>query len=316
MSCPYTSQQNGKAERAIRTTNDVLRSLLFQASMPPSFSTPFLALYGTHPTYTHLSVFGCRCYPNLSSTAAHKLAPRSSLCVFLGYSAEHKGYRCLDLSSNRVLISRHVTFDESSFPFAESTAPSFDDYAFLDKYDVTVLPIGPHRSSPVAGHLPGASDTSRAPRAALDAPPSAVSRMPHAALDAQPAAASHMPHAAPDALSSSTGPHTGTAAHDATFSSAGPHVTVAEDAIAATMTSVGPRVASAGVRSQPVGPPPGFPTRLGVRRWSHQSRPRPHRWSCRPRRKPLHRCPRLLRMPVPLGSRLLDVFPPWLFPLL
>jgi transposase InsO family protein len=36
-SCPHTSQQNGKAERAIRTTNDVIRTLLFQAYLPPSF---------------------------------------------------------------------------------------------------------------------------------------------------------------------------------------------------------------------------------------------------------------------------------------
>jgi len=36
MSCPYTSQQNGKAERMLRTTNNVTRTLLFQASMPPS----------------------------------------------------------------------------------------------------------------------------------------------------------------------------------------------------------------------------------------------------------------------------------------
>jgi histone deacetylase 1/2 len=53
----------------------------------------------------------------MSSTAAHKLAPRSSLCVFLGYSLEHKGYRCLELESNRILTSRHVIFDESFFSF-------------------------------------------------------------------------------------------------------------------------------------------------------------------------------------------------------
>jgi hypothetical protein len=35
MSCPYTSQQNGKAERIICTINNVTRTLLFQASMPP-----------------------------------------------------------------------------------------------------------------------------------------------------------------------------------------------------------------------------------------------------------------------------------------
>ena len=43
MSCPYTSQ-NGKAERMIRTTNDVVRTLLIQASLPrasgPRASTP------------------------------------------------------------------------------------------------------------------------------------------------------------------------------------------------------------------------------------------------------------------------------------
>jgi len=37
MSCPYTSTQNGKVERIIHSTNNVVRSLLFQASAPPSF---------------------------------------------------------------------------------------------------------------------------------------------------------------------------------------------------------------------------------------------------------------------------------------
>ena len=37
MSCPYTSPQNGRAERIIRSVNDILRSLLFQASLPPSY---------------------------------------------------------------------------------------------------------------------------------------------------------------------------------------------------------------------------------------------------------------------------------------
>ncbi|GJR23988.1 ribonuclease H-like domain-containing protein [Tanacetum coccineum] len=36
-SCPKTSQQNGKSERMIRTINNVIRTLLFQAHLPPSF---------------------------------------------------------------------------------------------------------------------------------------------------------------------------------------------------------------------------------------------------------------------------------------
>jgi hypothetical protein len=119
MSCPYTSQQNGKVERSLRTLNNILRSLLFQACLPPvywvealhtatllvnriptktlSSSTPYFHLYSTQPTYDHLRVFGCACYPNMSSTAPHKLAPRSSLCVFLGYSSEHKATGALSL---------------------------------------------------------------------------------------------------------------------------------------------------------------------------------------------------------------------------
>ncbi|WVZ60102.1 hypothetical protein U9M48_010165 [Paspalum notatum var. saurae] len=71
--------------------------------------TPHHALFGTPPRYDHLRVFGCACYPNTSATAPHKLAPRSTRCVFLGYSPDHKGYRCFDLMSRRVLISGHVS---------------------------------------------------------------------------------------------------------------------------------------------------------------------------------------------------------------
>lgn len=37
----------------------------------------------------------------------------------MGYSLNHKGYRCLDFSTGRVYLSRHVIFDENSFPFRE-----------------------------------------------------------------------------------------------------------------------------------------------------------------------------------------------------
>jgi hypothetical protein len=194
MSCPHTSPQNGKAERIIRTTNNILRSLLFQASMPPSYwvealhtatyllnrhptktlasATPFLALFKTQPSYDHLRVFGCSCYPNLSSTAAHKLAPRSAACVFLGYPSDHKGYRCLDLSTNRIIISRHVIFDETSFPFSEVSSPPSSNFDFLSEFDDapvispgishisgttarrTAAPIGPSPQAAASGTTP------------------------------------------------------------------------------------------------------------------------------------------------------------------
>ncbi|GJR79239.1 ribonuclease H-like domain-containing protein [Tanacetum coccineum] len=36
-SCPQTSQQNGKSERMVRTINNLIRTLLFQANLPPTF---------------------------------------------------------------------------------------------------------------------------------------------------------------------------------------------------------------------------------------------------------------------------------------
>jgi hypothetical protein len=48
----------------------------------------------------------------------HKLSHRSVACVFLGYASNHRGYRCMDLESRRIIISRHVIFDETQFPFA------------------------------------------------------------------------------------------------------------------------------------------------------------------------------------------------------
>jgi hypothetical protein len=116
---------------------------------------PYFALHYTHPDYSSLHVFGCLCYSNPASTMSHKLEPRSSSCVFLGYSPLHKGYCCMDLATKRILISCHVVFDESTFHFASLQAPSTATYKFLDDVQSIVVPpmprtplrCRPHRSS-------------------------------------------------------------------------------------------------------------------------------------------------------------------------
>jgi hypothetical protein len=40
-------------------------------------------------------------------------------CAFLGYGNLHKGYKCLDITSRRIYISRDVIFKENVFPFGE-----------------------------------------------------------------------------------------------------------------------------------------------------------------------------------------------------
>jgi histone deacetylase 1/2 len=84
-----------------------------------NFSTPYEHLLKEKPDYSMLRVFDCACWPNLRPYNARKLEFRSKQCAFIGYSNMHKGFKCLDISTGRVYISRDVVFDETMFPFSE-----------------------------------------------------------------------------------------------------------------------------------------------------------------------------------------------------
>ncbi|CAL9017132.1 unnamed protein product [Prunus brigantina] len=79
--------------------------------------SPYENLFQRPPDYTFLKTFGCTCFPLLVPYNKHKLIPKSTKCVFIGYDGNYKGYRCLDMASGWVYISRHVTFDEHTFPY-------------------------------------------------------------------------------------------------------------------------------------------------------------------------------------------------------
>lgn len=145
MSCPYTPQQNGTAERKNRHIVELGLAMLAHASMPLKFwdeafltsihlinrlptpnlnnSSPFSLLYNKSPSYSHLRVFGCLCFPNLRPYNKNKFAFKSIHCTLLGYSSKHKGYRCLG-SNGKVYVSRDVLFNEKQFPFQSVSTSS------------------------------------------------------------------------------------------------------------------------------------------------------------------------------------------------
>ncbi|KAJ3691762.1 hypothetical protein LUZ61_020926 [Rhynchospora tenuis] len=135
--CPYTPEQNGISERKHRHVVELSLAIMSRASIPKCFwdeifssvvylinrlpnansTIPYTVLYNKSPDYSLLRVLGCLCYPYTRPYTSNKLEPRSLPCVFLGYATLQKGYRCFDLQTNRMYISRHVRFDEMKFPF-------------------------------------------------------------------------------------------------------------------------------------------------------------------------------------------------------
>ena len=145
-SCPKHPEQNGLAERKHRHIVETSIVMLSQSHVPNQFwfdacstatylinrmptkllsnMSPYEKLFKRVPKYDMLKVFGCRCFPWLVPYTQHKLQPKSKACVFLGYSLNHQGYKCLELSTRRIYLSRHVLFDEDSFPFKGLTSTS------------------------------------------------------------------------------------------------------------------------------------------------------------------------------------------------
>ena len=74
--------------------------------------SPFEALYCYPPSYTHLRTFGCLCFVHLPSLEKQKLSNQAAMCVFLGYSDEHKGFLCYFPVVRQSHISRNVVIVE------------------------------------------------------------------------------------------------------------------------------------------------------------------------------------------------------------
>jgi hypothetical protein len=100
------------------------------------------------------------------STCMCSVGTWSTRCIILGYSTDHKVYRCIDLTTNNIVISRHVVFYEVDFPFSASpcAAPSSPasptSAAPCSLYDFGCAPCGALNSTRTT-RGPGIYDYSR-----------------------------------------------------------------------------------------------------------------------------------------------------------
>lgn len=112
------------------------------------FSSPYEILFNCKPNYNKLHVFGYLCFPWLKPYTAHKLEPKSSPYVFLGYSPNQSAYFCMD-KNTKIYTSRQVCFIENEFPFTNisSTISSPDWYVFSHLVPSS-LPLSPTEQRP------------------------------------------------------------------------------------------------------------------------------------------------------------------------
>lgn len=129
---PYTPQQNGIAERKIRSLVETARCNLLQSNLPPSFwaeaintanyirnRCPSNGINGEIPyekwtnsklNLKHLEIFGSPVYVLNKTPNKNKFEPRSIRGIFVGYSDTAKAYRIYIPNKRNVIFSRDVKF--------------------------------------------------------------------------------------------------------------------------------------------------------------------------------------------------------------
>ena len=142
-SAHYSPQQNGVAERAMRSIVEKARCMLADADLPTEYwaeavstavylnnrsptkavkgMTPYEAWFGEKPDLSHLRIFGCPAMVHIPSQKRRKWDHKSTKMLFMGYCAETKAYRFFNPSTRKIVISRDVIFLEDALKYSASS---------------------------------------------------------------------------------------------------------------------------------------------------------------------------------------------------
>lgn len=140
LTCPYTPQQNGTAERYNRTIVEKSRCLLHDTNLPKIYwaeavgmavfiinrsvcscmpdKTPEEIWTNKKVDLSNLKLFGAPVMVHVPKEKRKKWDFKSEKLIFIGYDNDTKGFRCTDPKTRRIVVSRDVEFHE---PVEEST---------------------------------------------------------------------------------------------------------------------------------------------------------------------------------------------------
>lgn len=136
---PYTSHQNGVAERCHRSIQTRARTLLSSSKLSEDFwpeavltaaflqnrlptnaldgKIPYFLWNGKLPSMDILRPFGCQAHVYVpAEKRSSKFTSTATPGVLVGYSASNKAYRIFVHSTSTIVISNNVKFNEAVFP--------------------------------------------------------------------------------------------------------------------------------------------------------------------------------------------------------
>lgn len=135
-SSPYIHEQNGTAEREIRTLVDCARAMLLGANVDRKFwpeavntacyilnrvtlqpgddKTPFEKWYCKKPKIEHMRIFGAVAYMHVPKEKRTKFSAKSKKVLFVGYEQESCNFRLWDPEAQKIFITSNVTFNETA----------------------------------------------------------------------------------------------------------------------------------------------------------------------------------------------------------
>jgi hypothetical protein len=152
----YSPQQNGTAERMNRTLIEKAKCLLFDAGLPKKFwaeavnqsaflinkiiasatgKTPDEIFFGrNHMKLSDLKLFGSKVTVHVPKEKRKKLDQKAEEMIFIGYDNESPGYRCIDVRTHKLVISRDVKFlNEDAEPVLNEDEQPTDDEHILNE---------------------------------------------------------------------------------------------------------------------------------------------------------------------------------------
>ncbi|CAI7839025.1 unnamed protein product, partial [Closterium sp. NIES-54] len=201
---PDSPQQNGIAKSRNHTLVQITRCLLGHSNAPHSLwgyalyhaallynlyphphlpdTTPTTLWLRKTPTPRSLRVWGCTAYVLLNPQARRqhggKLGPKTQTCIYLGHNADSPDYLFLNPSTQQLVRSRDVVFDETRPFYSTSERDSLSDPPSLVWADFDAppdLPPAPAPSPPTPPAIaPSPSEISDppSPMSSAAAPPS------------------------------------------------------------------------------------------------------------------------------------------------